>query len=319
MADKVSKTEKTGRQARPKTPTGKSVKIIFFKKKESFIMLTNMEVLSIYELPFQTVFLMFLIFSFVGWVSEVIYVGILSEHKFVNRGFLHGPICPIYGFGGVVILLLPKVLYSTWIPLFFCSMILCTCVEYFASWILEKMFHTLWWDYSHYKVNLNGRVCLVNSVLFGIMGVVTIHFVMPLVMYFMNWYGERRIAITSHILGGVLAFDIVLTIKSLVDYNMAIEKIKSFKDNLKSMYGQEEWFKSSTIGEMLESVKERAKIEKDRFSQGFIDNLESVLQEHKKVDVLIRKFPTLTSKVYHDEIAHLRVKIKENIKEKIKN
>ena len=105
--------------------------------------------MAIYELPFRQAFLIFIMFSVVGWISEVLYVGIFHEHKFVNRGFLHGPLCPIYGFGGVVILLLPAALYSTWIPLFFASMILCTLVEYFVSWIMEKTFHARWWDYSH--------------------------------------------------------------------------------------------------------------------------------------------------------------------------
>ena len=111
----------------------------------------------IYELPYKAAFLIFIMFSMVGWISEVLYVGIFHEHKFVNRGFLYGPLCPVYGFGGVVILLLPPVLYETWIPLFLASMVLCTIVEYFVSWFMEKMFHARWWDYSHYKFNIKGR------------------------------------------------------------------------------------------------------------------------------------------------------------------
>ena len=115
-----------------------------------------MNLFAIYELPFWSAFLIFILFSFIGWISEVIYVGVTSAHKFVNRGFLHGPLCPVYGFGGVVILMLPPSLYATWIPLFFASMILCTIVEYFVSWLMEKLFHTRWWDYSHYKIQLIG-------------------------------------------------------------------------------------------------------------------------------------------------------------------
>ena len=87
----------------------------------------------VYALPYKDAFLIFIMFSMVGWVSEVLYVGIFHEHKFVNRGFLHGPVCPVYGFGGAVILILPPNLYQTWVPLFFASMILCTAVEYFVS------------------------------------------------------------------------------------------------------------------------------------------------------------------------------------------
>lgn len=123
-----------------------------------------MSVVPIYALPFHIVFLIFIIFSVVGWISEVLYVGIFFEHKFVNRGFLHGPICPIYGFGGLSILLLPQSLYSTWVMLFFASMLFGTIVEYISSWILEKLFHTRWWDYSHYKFNIRGRVDLLITV-----------------------------------------------------------------------------------------------------------------------------------------------------------
>lgn len=104
----------------------------------------DMKVLPIYEMTIYNAFLVFIIFSVIGWISEVIFVGLFVEHKFVNRGFLHGPLCPIYGFGELVILLLPSRLYSTWIPLFLASMVLCTVVEYLSSWILEKLFHTLW-------------------------------------------------------------------------------------------------------------------------------------------------------------------------------
>ena len=149
--------------------------------------------IAIYELPFWSAFLIFILFSFIGWISEVIYVGVTSAHKFVNRGFLHGPLCPVYGFGGVVILMLPPSLYATWIPLFFASMILCTIVEYFVSWLMEKLFHTRWWDYSHYKIQLNGRICLLNSILFGFLGVVVIHFVYPLMIDLLNSLGQKVI------------------------------------------------------------------------------------------------------------------------------
>ena len=93
-----------------------------------------MELLPVFRLPFQWAFLIFIMFSFIGWCSEVVYVGFIHEHRFINRGFLHGPLCPVYGFGGVVILTLPPSLYKTWIPLFLASMLLCTIVEYFVSW-----------------------------------------------------------------------------------------------------------------------------------------------------------------------------------------
>lgn len=270
----------------------------------------------IYTLPFHQTFLMFLIFSFVGWCSEVVYVGILSEHKFVNRGFLHGPICPIYGFGGVVILLLPQQLYHTWLPLFLGSMILCTAVEYIASWILEKMFRTLWWDYSHYKFNLKGRVCLLNSVLFGIMGLLAIHFVIPFVMYFLNSFSDMIITNAAHILMIILIIDILVTIKRLVDFNTTMEKIKSFGDSLVDHYGHEEWFHGESISEMMESVKAYAAVEKDKVNQNILEKIEKLqTMRHANVESFLRRFPTLKSMHYKDSLNLIKHKIKNNLKE----
>ena len=187
-----------------------------------------MNLFAIYELPFWSAFLIFILFSFIGWISEVIYVGVTSAHKFVNRGFLHGPICPVYGFGGVVILMLPPSLYATWIPLFLASMILCTTVEYFVSWLMEKLFHTRWWDYSHYKIQLNGRICLLNSILFGFLGVVVIHFVYPLMTDLLNSLGQTWISISGMIILAVLSVDIFFTVRKLVDFANVMKKLKDF-------------------------------------------------------------------------------------------
>lgn len=270
-----------------------------------------MEVLPIYELPFHTVFFMFMFFSFIGWCSEVVYVGILTEHKFVNRGFLHGPICPIYGCGGLVILFLPKVLYSTWIPLFAASLILCSLVEYFASWILEKMFHTLWWDYSHYKFHINGRICLLNAVLFGIMGVVAIHFVIPYVMEFINFLGDKFITHISLALGLVFTVDLIITIKRLVDFNMTMMHLKTFRENLKDHYGKEEWFHGETLSEMISAIKEKAVKESSKFSTGLLEKIEKLQQRHRNVESFIKRFPTLKSTQYMAEITHFKEKIAE--------
>lgn len=273
-----------------------------------------MQLLPVYQLPFTTVFLMFIIFSFVGWCSEVVYVGILSEHKFVNRGFLYGPLCPIYGMGGLVILLLPPVLYSTWLPLFLASAVLCSAVEYFGSWLLEKMFHTLWWDYSHYKVNLNGRICLVNSFLFGLMGMLAIHFAIPLVMSFINFLGPVVSKILTAVLGSVFVMDGMFTIRRLVDFNTTMAKLQAFTENLKDVYGHEVWFRGESLSEMMSSVKERAVIEKERFSQSMLAKFDEVHLHQKNVEGLMKRFPTLKSRKYQAELKHFKQFLKQKIK-----
>ena len=278
------------------------------------IIFKDMNMLPIYQLPFRQAFLIFIMFSFVGWVSEVLYVGIFHEHKFVNRGFLYGPICPVYGFGGVVILLLPPSLYNTWIPLFFASMILCTAVEYLVSWIMEKMFHARWWDYSHYKFNINGRICLLNSVLFGFMGLGVIHFVYPYMLAFLNWLGDFVTKTSADIIGIGLGIDMVATIRKLVDFSATVEKIKTFGDSLRDHYGNEIWFRGENFAEMLASVKEQAEINKDKISQSLLEKIERFqTARNKAAESFMAHFPTMKSIQYKDELEHLKSKLKARL------
>lgn len=280
-----------------------------------------MEVLPIYALPFKTVFLIFIIFSFTGWISEVVYVGITSAHKFVNRGFLYGPLCPVYGFGGLAILTLPASLYSTWIELFFASMFLCTIVEYFVSWIMEKMFHTRWWDYSHFKIQLNGRICLLNSILFGLMGLGMIHFVYPFILNFLNSFSNFILKAVSDVIATALFVDLAFTVRKLVDFNTTMEKLHTFSESLRDHYGHEEWFRQDSFSEMLASVKEHAQIEKDRINQNVLEKIERVQNiRHKTIKNLLEKFPTMKSIRYKEEIAHIKLSlIKMEIKCEIKS
>lgn len=278
--------------------------------------------IAIYELPFWSAFLIFILFSFIGWICEVIYVGVTSAHKFVNRGFLHGPICPVYGFGGVVILMLPPSLYATWIPLFLASMILCTTVEYFVSWLMEKLFHTRWWDYSHYKIQLNGRICLLNSILFGFLGVVVIHFVYPLMTDLLNSLGQTWISISGMIILAVLSVDIFFTVRKLVDFANVMKKLKDFGETLNSHYGQEEWFRKDSFMDMINSVIERAENRKEEFSQKILEKIEKLQNLHlPSVESFLKKFPSIKSAKYREELNMIKEKVHQKIElsKKIKN
>lgn len=274
----------------------------------------KMNLFAIYELPFWSAFLIFILFSFIGWISEVIYVGVTSAHKFVNRGFLHGPLCPVYGFGGVVILMLPPSLYATWIPLFFASMILCTIVEYFVSWLMEKLFHTRWWDYSHYKIQLNGRICLLNSILFGFLGVVVIHFVYPLMIDLLNSLGQKVINVSGVIILAVLSVDIFFTVRKLVDFANVMKKLKELGETLNSHYGQEEWFKKGSFIDMINSVIERADNRKEEFNQKILEKIDKVQNLRlPSVELFIKKFPSIKSTKYKDELNMIKEKIHQKI------
>ena len=114
-------------------------------------------------------FLLFVIYSLLGWALEVI--GKLIEcRKFIHRGFLIVPYCPIYGCGALLITFLLKKYANDWIILFTMAIVICGSLEYITSYIMEKIFKARWWDYRHRKLNINGRVCLFTISPFGILG-----------------------------------------------------------------------------------------------------------------------------------------------------
>ena len=157
--------------------------------------------------------LLFFIYSFAGWCIEVI-LKYRQFHRFINRGFLTGPVCPIYGTGVVLITVSAGALsaYETSIgTTFVLSFLLCGTVEYLTSYVMEKRFHARWWDYSQKPMNLHGRVWIGNLLLFGVAGVVIIHISNPLLYRLSGLFSEKARAVTAGLLLAVFAADYVVS------------------------------------------------------------------------------------------------------------
>ena len=125
-------------------------------------------------------FLLFIIYSFLGWLLEVINIYITSK-KFVNRGFLIGPICPIYGYGVLAIIFLIGPDTHDFISVFLKSILVCAILEYFTSYLMEKIFKARWWDYSKNKFNINGRICLETMIPFGLLATLIVYIIHPVI------------------------------------------------------------------------------------------------------------------------------------------
>ena len=133
------------------------------------------------ELTLTQYFLLFMIYSVAGWVLEVT-CKLIEYKRFINRGFLIGPYCPIYGWGAVAItFLLYRYSYDPLI-LFFMTLLTCSILEYATSWVMEKLFKARWWDYSKRKFNVDGRVCLGTMIPFGIFGMILTYVTNPLII-----------------------------------------------------------------------------------------------------------------------------------------
>lgn len=159
-------------------------------------------------------FIWFVFYSFCGWFYETTICS-LSKHRFVNRGFLHGAICPIYGFGALSVLLILGRLSDHMIALFFASMILTCTLEYAASYLLEKAFHARWWDYSKYRLQLHGRICLLGGVVFGMLSVLLVEAIHPAVSAFTANIPKPLLLFCSVVLLILLICDTAITVSHL--------------------------------------------------------------------------------------------------------
>lgn len=160
---------------------------------------------------FYTYSILFFIYSFLGWIMEVI-LSFYNEHKFVNRGFLLGPCCPIYGFGSLLLYFLLKSYTNNFIVLFILTMFICSLLEYTTSYIMEKIFKLRWWDYTNMKYNLNGRICLETMTPFSILGALTIKYVTPNLIKNINSFSPKIILTISIILITIFIVDIIISL-----------------------------------------------------------------------------------------------------------
>lgn len=166
----------------------------------------------------RTYLFLFFIYGIAGWIMESTMISIQNK-KFVNRGFLVGPMCPIYGYGVVLVSLLLKKYQDDIVITFFMSIIICGVLEYFTSFFMEKLFQARWWDYSKKKFNINGRVCLQNLVLFGFASVVIVFITNPWIIQKINAIPEivqnilLGILLMIHLIDNIVSYSIILNLK----------------------------------------------------------------------------------------------------------
>lgn len=168
-------------------------------------------------------FLLFLAYSFIGWAMEV--VGkLITLKKFINRGFLVGPYCPIYGVGAILITFLLKRYIHDPVTLFIMAILVCGILEYLTSYFMEKIFHARWWDYSQRRFNINGRVCLNTIIPFGLLGM--------FIMYISNPFLIEKIETLPHVWLNILFWGllIIFLIDNIISTNVVSYVRKTTKE-----------------------------------------------------------------------------------------
>lgn len=166
----------------------------------------------------------FFMYSFAGWCMEVI-LKYRQFHRFINRGFLIGPYCPIYGSGAVVMTVLIGGSVGAdrgYAETFLAAFIICGALEYFVSWYMEKLFHARWWDYSQKPMNIHGRVWIGNLILFGLGGILIVKWMNPPFFEWLHKWPERLIYVDAVLIVIVMVSDFVA---SHILFNMVRKEI----------------------------------------------------------------------------------------------
>jgi len=260
---------------------------------------------------FLILFLMFTVYSFLGWLTESIFCSV-PVGKFINRGFLIGPFCPVYGLGGVIVISLLAQFQHDLIALYLAGVIITSLLEYLTGYALEKVFHTKYWDYSGHRLNLQGRVCLQNSLLFGVMCVVGMLYIHPALMRFLLLIPPAVLPFIS--IGFMIYFlcDAVFTIHSILQLNGKLAELQQVLDEIKERA-------SNAAAETLENLQ--AKIE-DFLDDDTRINLKMDFEKKEKIEKDIRffqrrvinAFPTMKSIKNNESLQRIKETIQNRTK-----
>lgn len=205
----------------------------------------------------------FIIYSIAGWVLESVYRS-FCEKKLINTGFLYGPFCPIYGIGAIIMFLFLRRFQGHFLVLFLISFFILSIWEYSVGVLLEKIFKTRYWDYSNHKINIKGRVCLFNSICWGILGVLFIMYIHP--------YVEENIKLVNpHILIFIIY---IIAFIVLIDTIVSIIKTKNIKTVLQKV--------EELNGQIKEKIEEIKKVSNKNIKAEILESMQNTVEDLKK-------------------------------------
>lgn len=273
-------------------------------------------------------FLYLIVYSFLGWVVETIYCSVPAGH-FVERGFLNGPICPIYGFGSLFILSVLAPYINNIFAVFILGMISTSALEYFTSYLMEKLFKMRWWDYSDHRFNIRGRICLLNSILFGILSVLLTKCIHPFIISIISMIPSRLILVLAVILFIIVVVDLILSVRSVINLKDKLEQIYLLKDQIREVLAQENLLKKwenlrenryNFIENVLEDLKEfkaslselKENMDFDKLKLSLYEKLKTLQIETKYSERrILRSFPKLKSIRHSETLLEIQKYIKE--------
>ena len=267
--------------------------------------------------------LYFFVYGFLGWCTEVIFAA-FKQHRFVNRGFLNGPICPIYGVGVTLVIACLEAFQSNLLLLYISSVILVTVLEGVTGWAMDKLFHNKGWDYSKLPFNIGGYVCLLFSLIWGVACVFIVYFVHPLIHQVLSLIPHTAGIALIAILGIALLSDIIVTTSAIVKFNQYLERLKHITDELHAIsnqIGSELYQNVMHVLDMQESSRQKlddVKLEVSEEIRMQIVELKTRAQNlgekvPKPARRLLKAFPKLESRNYKAQLELFRQKLEQHL------
>ena len=291
----------------------------------------------IFGVPLTQMFLYFVWYSFLGWCMESTYCSIMEKHL-INRGFLHLPLCPIYGAG--VLIMVNFFTPFTGNPLLFYVMatVVMSAWEYFVGWLLEVTTHMKYWDYSHRRFNLKGRICLGNCLWWGVASYFVIYWIHPATIRLLGTFPVLARQITAYVLAAAVIADTVITIRDLALISKALAKAEEARVQLelgKKELQEQLDARKDALAQSLEAKKENLQQSLEAKKDDLQESLENRAErakarlaalEERRSQMLaaadkhsrrfVRHYRTLSSRRYSGTLAELRRRAAERIKER---
>lgn len=274
---------------------------------------------------FYEVAWIFVIYAFLGWCTEVAYAA-LETGKFVNRGFLNGPVCPVYGCGVLVVIVVLTPLKESFLILFIGSVLLTSVIEFITGFLLEKLFHNQWWDYSNQPFNICGYVCLKFSLLWGIACTLIMDVIHPTIYKLIQVVPKLPGTIVLVILCIIFAVDLVITISTILKFNEHLKLLDELGAKIKVVsneIGENIYEGVTTVLEKSDDFKENISNVKSTFSERKEEHSQlqarykELLERHNKGEKrLMKAFPDMKAKGHEEAYNKLKKYFEEKRIEK---
>lgn len=234
----------------------------------------------------------FFVYAFLGWCTEVSFAA-LTSGKFVNRGFLNGPVCPIYGCGVVIVLFFLEPLRENTLLLFLGSVVLTSVLEWLTGFVLERIFHQRWWDYSNEPFNLGGYICLRFSIAWGLACLLVVDVIHPTIHWLITLIPHTLGLVLLAVFSAAMVVDLAATVRTIARINRQLTQLDELAGRIKSLSNElgeslaervlDAAEKGGELRDNLEDVKDALEQRRDEFQDGLEDMKDALAQRRDEL------------------------------------